>query len=56
MKDTTEFRPRGSGGSSSNRGARSGTDRYAGRSGSTHFGSSGIEMHQVLKNVIQFMF
>ncbi|XP_071735842.1 uncharacterized protein [Rutidosis leptorrhynchoides] len=37
LKDTTDFRPRAS---SSNRGARSGTDRYAGRSGSTHFGSS----------------
>ncbi|GKA61096.1 putative GBF-interacting protein [Tanacetum coccineum] len=37
-KDTTEFRPRG--GSSSNRGGRSGTDRYAGRSSSTHYSSS----------------
>ncbi|XP_071702351.1 uncharacterized protein [Rutidosis leptorrhynchoides] len=37
LKDTTDIRPRGS---SSNRGARSGPDRYAGRSGSTHFGSS----------------
>ncbi|KAJ9563666.1 hypothetical protein OSB04_008826 [Centaurea solstitialis] len=39
FKDTTEPRPRG-GGSSSTRGGRSGTDRYAGRSGSTQFNSS----------------
>ncbi|MFS7889667.1 putative GBF-interacting protein [Helianthus anomalus] len=38
-KDTTESRPRG-GGSTSNRGARSGTDRYAGRGGSSQFSSS----------------
>ncbi|GKA97447.1 hypothetical protein Tco_0825341 [Tanacetum coccineum] len=37
-KDTTEFRP--CGGSSSNRGGRSGTDRYARRSSSTHYSSS----------------
>ncbi|KAJ9565733.1 hypothetical protein OSB04_001699 [Centaurea solstitialis] len=39
FKDTTESRPRGVG-SNSNRGARSGADRYAGRSGSTQFNSS----------------
>ncbi|XP_024987473.1 uncharacterized protein LOC112522524 isoform X2 [Cynara cardunculus var. scolymus] len=39
FKDTTEPRPRG-GGSTSTRGARSGTDRYGGRSGSTQFNSS----------------
>ncbi|KAI3824621.1 hypothetical protein L1987_06085 [Smallanthus sonchifolius] len=39
FKDTTESRPRG-GGSTSNRGARSGTDRYAGRGGSSQFSSS----------------
>ncbi|GJU82982.1 hypothetical protein Tco_1285347 [Tanacetum coccineum] len=38
MEDTTEFRP--CGGSSSNRGGRSDTDRYAGRSSSTHYSSS----------------
>ncbi|KAK1420315.1 hypothetical protein QVD17_21816 [Tagetes erecta] len=39
FKDTTESRSRG-GGSTSNRGARSGTDRYSGRSGSSQFSSS----------------
>ncbi|KAK9056021.1 hypothetical protein SSX86_027108 [Deinandra increscens subsp. villosa] len=39
FKDTTESRPRG-GGSTSNRGARSGTDRYSGRGGSSQFSSS----------------
>ncbi|KAF5811278.1 putative GBF-interacting protein [Helianthus annuus] len=39
VKDTTESRPRG-GGSTSNRGARSGTDRYSGRGGSSQFSSS----------------
>ncbi|KAD1365132.1 hypothetical protein E3N88_42936 [Mikania micrantha] len=39
FKDTTESRLRG-GGSTSNRGARSGTDRYAGRGGSSQFSSS----------------
>ncbi|KAK1422823.1 hypothetical protein QVD17_18112 [Tagetes erecta] len=38
-KDTTESRPRG-GGSTSNRGARSGTDRYAGRGGLSQYNSS----------------
>ncbi|GKE44382.1 polyamine oxidase 2, partial [Tanacetum coccineum] len=37
-KDTTEFRP--CGGSSSNRGGRSDTNRYVGRSSSTHYSSS----------------
>ncbi|XP_071702339.1 uncharacterized protein [Rutidosis leptorrhynchoides] len=57
LKDTTDIRPRGS---SSNRGARSGPDRYAGRSGSTHFGSSGqVHMqprqhqHRELHHLIQ---
>ncbi|XP_024963088.1 putative uncharacterized protein DDB_G0277255 isoform X1 [Cynara cardunculus var. scolymus] len=40
FKDTTESRPRGGGGITSNRGARSGADRYAGRGGSTQFSSS----------------
>ncbi|KAK9064353.1 hypothetical protein SSX86_015735 [Deinandra increscens subsp. villosa] len=39
FKDTTESRPRG-GSSTSNRGARSGTERYAGRGGSSQFSSS----------------
>ncbi|XP_076904934.1 uncharacterized protein LOC143560537 isoform X2 [Bidens hawaiensis] len=39
FKDTTESRPRG-GGSTSNRGSRSGTDRYAGRGVSSQFSSS----------------
>ncbi|XP_076949622.1 uncharacterized protein LOC143622309 isoform X2 [Bidens hawaiensis] len=39
FKDTTESRPRG-GGNTSNRGSRSGTDRYAGRGGSSQFSSS----------------
>lgn len=38
-KDPTESRPRGAG-STSNRGARSGADRYAGRGGSAQFSSS----------------
>ncbi|KAI3800693.1 hypothetical protein L1987_28787 [Smallanthus sonchifolius] len=38
VKDTTESRSRG--GSTSNRGARSGTDRYSGRGGSSQFSSS----------------
>ncbi|CAH1448748.1 unnamed protein product [Lactuca virosa] len=39
FKDTTESRPRG-GGSTSNRGGRSGADRYSARGGSTQFSSS----------------
>ncbi|XP_076960362.1 uncharacterized protein LOC143636732 isoform X2 [Bidens hawaiensis] len=39
FKDTTESRPRG-GGSTSNRGARNGTDRYSGRGGSSQFNPS----------------
>ncbi|XP_076931133.1 uncharacterized protein LOC143596172 [Bidens hawaiensis] len=39
FKDTTESRSRG-GGSTSNRGARSGTDRYTGRGGSSQFNTS----------------
>ncbi|CAK9146288.1 unnamed protein product [Ilex paraguariensis] len=42
-KDTTEFRSRGVS-SASNRGSRSGTDRYIGRGGSTQFSSSGMCM------------
>nr|GFD07035.1 kinase-related protein [Tanacetum cinerariifolium] len=38
-KDTTEYRPRG-GGSTSSRGGRSGTDRYSGRGGSSQYNSS----------------
>ncbi|KAF5813357.1 hypothetical protein HanXRQr2_Chr03g0097371 [Helianthus annuus] len=41
VKDTTESMPRG-GGSTSNRGARSGIDCYSGRGGSSQFSSSGI--------------
>lgn len=40
-KDSTESRFR-SGGNTSNRGSRSGTDRYGGRGGSTQFSSSGM--------------
>lgn len=50
FKDTTETRPRG-GGSTSNRGGRSGTDRYSGRGGSSQFSSSGIQFFYILKKV-----
>lgn len=40
-KDSTESRSR-TGSNTSNRGAKSGMDRYAGRGGSTHFSSSGM--------------
>ncbi|XP_071697767.1 uncharacterized protein [Rutidosis leptorrhynchoides] len=39
LKDTTESRPRG-GGSTSSRGARSGTERYTGRGSSSQFNAS----------------
>ncbi|KAK1556480.1 hypothetical protein Q3G72_005643 [Acer saccharum] len=38
-KDSTDFRSRGAS-NTSNRGGRSGADRYAGRGGSSHFGSN----------------
>jgi len=42
-RDISDSRPRGAN-NTYNRGARGGSARYAGRSGSTHFSSTGISM------------
>ena len=49
-KDSTESRFR-SGSNTSNRGARSGTDRYGGRGGSTQFSSSGMSFKHLIVGI-----
>lgn len=52
-KDSAESRSR-SGSNTSNRGARSGTDRYVGRGGSTQFSSSGMYANIIDLQLIYF--
>lgn len=52
-RDISDSRPRGAN-NTYNRGVRGGSDRYAGRSGSTHFSSTGINMISCIQKFIQF--